>query len=1108
MYKVSLKVLTYCLTASLLIFCAGCTQDQSDNQLSQTTTAALDGPLFQMVDPAHSNLQFSNQIQETDAQNYIFYNYFYNGGGVSLGDINNDGLIDIYLSANQQSNKLYLNKGNLQFEDITAKAGVADATGWTTGVNMIDINGDGWLDIYVCKAGYQNFELRQNKLYINDGKMGFTEQAKTYGLNDDGFATQSYFLDYDKDGDLDMYLVNHRHDFKNNTKLSQRIDNDLVPELSDKLFRNDGNNRFTEVGKAAGIMNKAWGLSATIADFNDDGWEDIYVANDFMQPDYLYINNQKGGFTNQVQDYMRHISFYSMGSDISDINNDGLPDLVVLDMVAEDHVRSKRNMASMSNFNFWSMVERGYHYQYMQNSLQLNNGKGSFSEISQLAGISKTDWSWAPLLADFDNDGYKDLFVTNGIKRDVTDNDFKLQLAALQKAGKKINYQQLLNMMPSNTQANYIFQNNGDLSFSKKTMAWGLSRSVNSNGSAYADLDNDGDLDLVVNNLDAVAAIYKNTSNTANNYLDVQLKGNTKNPMGIGAKITLQSEAGLQYQEQYLSRGFQSSVSPVLHFGLGKTPQIDRLTVAWPDGTESILQNVKVNQRLVVEQKQAKKFARTQQKPKRTFQELDPKTLGIDYRHQEKNYDDFLKEILLPHKHSQHGPYLAKADVNGDGLEDFFVGGAAGSAGALYVQDQAGKFQQLSENTWKKDKAYEDLGLVFFDADQDEDLDLYVVSGSNEFPEQSPLLQDRLYLNDGKGNFKKANNRLPKMLTSGLRVRAADFDGDGDQDLFVGGRVVPAKYPQTPRSYLLQNDKGYFKDVTKSIAPELASCGMVTDAIFTDVDQDKDLDLLVVGEWMPIQLYKNEQNKLVLQEEPSLAKTNGWWFSIRAGDFDGDGDQDYMVGNLGKNKKFKANYDSPFHVYCNDFDDSGSLDIVLSSESTGTQLPVRGRECSSQQMPFIKEKFPTYKQFAEASLDDIYGEKLASATHLEAYTFASSYLQNNGDGSFELIKLPNPAQIGPITGMWIDDYNQDKALDVIAIGNIYGSEVETVRYDASVGVLLEGNSQAAFKAITNLQSGIRTNGDAKDILLIERGTHPALLLVSLNNQAVQTFRQN
>ncbi len=1104
------------LIAALLFACA-CGPDRKG---SPATTAPADSvKLFTLLPAEQTNVHFSNNIPESEQINILTYEYLHNGGGVATGDLNNDGLADLYFTANLLPNRLFLNKGNLTFEEISEKAGVQGHPGWKTGAALADVNADGLLDIYVCFSGNVPPEGRSNQLFINNGDLTFTDRAAAYGLDDKGYGTQAAFLDYDRDGDLDVFVLNHNIvPLDNFNPAAMRKVRD--PYVGDKLYRND-NGHFTDVSQPAGLTGNpmGYGLGIAVGDLDNDGWPDLYVSNDFLEHDYLYHNNGDGTFTEKLKASMKHVSQFSMGNDIADFNNDGLLDVMVLDMVAEDNYRQKTNMRGMDRRKFYYAVEDGFHYQYMINTLQLNNGNGTFSEVAQLAGVSNTDWSWAGLLTDFDNDGWKDLYVTNGYKKDVADKDYvnyeKKRLDQLKEepgANPKAVVGELLAKIPSTKIKNYVYRNNGDLTFAKRTEAWGLDQPAFSNGASYADLDNDGDLDLVVSNIDEKAFVYRNNRAQlpGHHYLRLRLKGPAKNPFGVGARVVLTGPQGQQVQEHYPTRGFQSSVEPVVHFGLGNADRVQTLTVTWPDGNTQQLGNVGADRVLTLNYADARPAAAQPAAAPRLFADYT-RQAGVDYRHRENAFDDFEKETLLPHRMSTFGPGLAVADVNGDGLEDFFVGGAKGFAAKLFLQRPGGTFAAAPSQPWTADKEAEDTGAAFFDADGNGAADLYVVSGGGEFAPDSPLLQDRLYLNDGKGNFRKAANALPVMLSSGSRVVPADYDRDGDVDLFVGGRLVPGKYPFPARSYLLQNDGGRFTDVTATVAPELAEAGMVTDAAWGDFDSDGRLDLTVVGEWMPVLLLRNAGGKFTsVTAKAGLGESSGWWFSVAAGDFDRDGDLDLVAGNLGRNYKYKASAKEPFEVYCSDFDENGALDIVLGYYNGGSLYPLRGRQCSSEQMPFIKEKFPDYKTFGLARLQEVYGEEsLEKALHYQAKTFATSYFENRGDGTFAATAFPNAVQLSAINAILPGDYDGDGHADLLMAGNLYASEVETPRGDAGIGVFLRGNGKGQFRPVPSRQSGFYADGDVKDMRLIRLGTAGALgVLAARNNDSLQLIRVN
>ncbi|GAA4890060.1 VCBS repeat-containing protein [Flaviramulus aquimarinus] len=1033
----------------IIVNCVGCTK-KNDNISFQDGKNTV----FTFIPQSHSKIDFENKVEENLYFNFLNFSYIYNGGGVAVGDINNDGLEDIYFTSNQNSNKLYLNKGNFVFEDITERARVEDDQGWSTGVTMVDINNDGWLDIYVCKSGsLKNRKGRQNKLFINQKNNTFKEEALKYGLQEYSFSTQAHFLDYDKDGDLDMFLVNHRADFNNNVLLS---DPSLQPRLTkddvDRLFRND-NGTFVDVTKKAGVAKKAWGLSASIGDFNNDSWPDIYVANDFLEPDFLYINNKNGTFTDEILTRFKHISANSMGSDFADINNDLLPDLLVLDMMAADRKRGKENMATMSTAKFNRMVNKGYHHQYMSNMLQLNNGNETFSEIGQFSSIAKTDWSWAPLIADFDNDGFNDIFITNGIENDLSNQDFRNRMRKNIRNRKKVSLEEAIDMIPSTKLANYMFTNNADYTFKDVSVDFGFDTRINSNGAAYADFDNDGDLDLVLNNQSDKASVYRN--NTEANYITIHLEGPEQNIKGIGAKVEVYTNNTQQLKALYASRGYQSSVSYNLNFGLGTSKTIDSLKVVWNDNKTQTLTNIEGNKRLTLSYSKAKKDDVISKKETPLFNSVSASSIGINYKHKAVSFNDYNMQLLLPQKQTTIDQALTVADINNDGLDDIFIGNTMGFPAELYIQNNLGAFLKTNQDLFEKDKAYNDNNALFFDIDNDNDLDLYVASGNYSQSEKSPLLQDRLYINDGKGHFSK--RRLPKMLSITKAIAANDFDNDGDLDLFIGGRVVSGKYPNAPTSYLLENRKGNFINVTSKRAIDLQSIGLVNDALFSDYDNDGDNDLIVTGEWMPISFFNNNKGVFTKVDLPTDTKT-GWFQTIKAIDYDADGDDDYFVGNFGKNNKFHPTDQSPLHIYANNFDDNTSYDMALSKESNGDLFPIRGKECSSQQTPFLNEKIETFKEFANSNIIDVYGkENIETALHLETSSFSSYYVQNNGNGNFEFMLLPNKAQFGPTLDFEFLDLDKDGILEVLGVGGIYDSEVETIRYDASQGYILTHN---------------------------------------------------
>ena len=949
--------------------------------------------LFSKINSNYTGINFENKLTETHKFNYFTFPYMYLGGGVSVGDINNDGLDDIFFTGNMVSNRLYLNKGNLKFEDISESAGVLGDERWYTGTTFVDINQDGYLDIYCSVGGKKG--PHNNVLYINNKDNTFTERAAEYGIDCDGINMQSTFFDYDKDGDLDLYVTTYPPtSFVAPIEYYKYMLTNHPDEDSDRLYRND-NGHFTDVTEEAGLSSFGLTLGVVISDLNNDGYSDIYLSNDFNAPDFMFINNQDGTFTNQINTCLQQTSFFGMGVDIADFNNDGFFDIFQLDMSSPDHYRSKANMSSMNPEVYYKSVAIGLHHQDMQNTLQMNNGNEQgelplFSNISRLAGVSSTDWSFGALFADFDNDGWKDIFVANGIRRDVNNKDFYAKYRKLfdqlenspdyKDKEKKAGLLKLLEEIPSEKLSNFIFQNNKDLTFKNRIKEWGLEEKTFSNGVAYSDLDNDGDLDLIINNLEDKASIYRNNS-TNQNYLSIILNGKNK-VLPNESKVIIYTPEGLQVQEHNLVRGYLSSMPPVLHFGIGSEKQVDSVLVYWPNGQITKLKGVKANQKLTINYDESVSSSRIssniKKQAKKLFQTIKDTTLFI---HKENPYDDFKQEILLPHKNSTLGPAIAVGDLNGDGLDDYIVGGSVEQPAAVYLQNKEGGFNSLHIDALEKDKYHEDLGILIFDLDKDGDNDFYIASGGNEFEVNSEGYLDRFYENLGNNNFKRNRETLPNIRISGLNISTSDFDHDGDLDIFVGGRLTPKKYPYPANSYLLKNistpGNPKFVNVTNEVFPDLNSLGLVTASIWSDFDEDGWDDLVVVGEWMPIKFFKNNKGTFIDVSKHLLNDdTRGWWFSINKGDFDNDGDEDFILGNLGKNYKYQASKSNPFKVYLNDFDKNKSLDIVLSHKSGDKEVPVRGRECSSQQMPAIESKFKDYNSFASASLNQIYTSKL------------------------------------------------------------------------------------------------------------------------------------
>lgn len=1066
--------------------------------------------IFKKLHNDSTGISFANHLKESDLLNYFTYPYIYMGGGIAAGDINNDGLIDLFFSGNMVHNKVYLNLGNLKFEDITETAGLKGDNRWYTGTTMADVNNDGFLDIY-CLVGGQSLP-KENQLFINNGDNTFTEKAKEFGLADIGNSVDASFFDYDNDGDLDVFVANYPiTPFSYNSyNYKMRMDR-VTDQESDHLYRNDGDH-FTKVTDQANVKMYSLSLSVTVSDLNQDGFKDIYVSNDFGSPDCMYINNQDGTFTDKIKETTNHTSFYGMGVDIADFNNDGLLDILQMDMNAESNRRSKANMASMNPLMFKNIEKIGFQYQFMQNTLQLGLGTPDgvtpkFSDVSRLAGISSTDWSWSSLFADLDNDGWKDVFISNGTRREINNKDYFASLK-----GEKKHKDSLLSKslsIPSEKIDNYVFKNNKDLTFDKANALWGIEYEGFSNGAVYADLDNDGDLEIILNNIDDYATIFENKSSESNNYVVFNFSGNAKNTFGLGCRVDLDLDTYQQTQELTLSRGFQSSVAPNLHFGLGDLKLIKEAKITWPDGKVEILKNLEVNKYLNIHYKNAQFKDQLKSEQLLAFNSFTD-TLAI-YKHKENDYDDFKYEILLPHKTSQFGPGIAVGDINDDGLDDFYVGAASKYPGGLFYQNLDGTFTQQKTKLLIDDRQHEDIGALIFDADGDGDNDLYIVSGGNEFKSNSEMLQDRLYINIGKGKLVKNKTALPNIPTSGSRVTAHDFDKDGDLDLFVGGRLLPANYPYPVNSYLLENisksGKPQFK-IHEQNEALFTKLGLVTTSLWVDYDNDGWEDLFVSGEWMPITVFKNEKGRFKnVTENLGLSDTVGWWFSLSSGDFDKDGDLDIICGNLGLNYKYKANKKETFDIYLNDFDGNNINDIVLSYYNEGKKYPVRGRQCSAQQMPNIKKKYETYNEFSTATLTDVYEEsKLDNAVHYQVKSFASIYLENVDNG-FKQHVLPNAVQISPINQILVNDFDNDGYLDAVLAGNLFASEVETPRADAGYGMFLKGNGKGKLKPIESKDSGLFTNGDVKDLAEIKIKNQNYIISVK-NNDFLQFIKIN
>jgi len=1101
------------LSGFALIFLFSCGHPHNDNTL------------FTEMPSSITHIDFRNEIHENEDYNILTYEYLYNGAGVAVGDLNGDGLPDIYFTGNMTSNKLYLNKGDFHFEDVTAQAGVQGRAKWKTGAVIADVNGDGLLDIYVCYSGPGADEERKNELYINQGvKNGipvFREQAAAFGLDAPGtYTTTVAFFDMDKDGDLDMFMVNHADMFFNPFFNTDRLRAKRHPKFGNRLYRND-NGHFVDISEQAHIDGSGlnFGLSVSISDIDGDGYPDIYVTNDYDERDFMYLNNHNGTFREVLTKATRHISEFAMGSDIADYNNDGLPDIAVLDMLPEDNHRQKL-LRGPDNYDKYTMrAEHGFHYQQMRNTLQMNNGVGPdsvpiFSEVGQLAGMSNTDWSWAPLFADFDNDGWKDLFISNGIFRDITNLDFVkytsgYTVGQAEKMGDKLEMWKLVQEMPSTKKNNYLFHNNHDLTFTNVSGDWGLSRHTVSNGAAYVDLDNDGDLDLVINTLNDAPILYRNNTSQSHpeHYLRLRLEGSGLNTAGLGAKVYVTTNTDRQMQEQYTSRGFQSSIDPIMHFGLGKD-SIAGIRVIWPAGRITELPAVHADTLLTIREKDATDSTQVPPHPRTPSLYTDvTASSGINYIHKGSSFVDFKVSPLLPFQVSHVGPCLAKGDVNKDGLEDLFIGGSAGQESILYLQTPDGTFRPAASQPWNNDKDHTNTSALFFDADGDGDADLYLVSGGADYPNGSRNYQDRLFENDGKGNFTLLPDALPAETISGGVVRAADYDKDGLPDLFVGGKLVPNLFPASPESLILKNKsaKGHiFFEKDKSQHDSLLhQPGMVSDACWIDLNKDGWPDLVVAGLFMPVTIFENKQGQLTDRTSAyGLSNSQGWWTTLLPGDFDHDGNIDLIAGNLGTNTQFRASNEQPLQIYYGDFSGNGTFDPILTYYIQGKPYPYASRDELLRELPAQQKKFSRYASYADAQIEDLFTpQQLAAAKTGNIHILTSSFLHNDSGRHFSITPLPNQAQISVINGMVATD-----SAGLILAGNLYPFRAQLGPLDAGIGLILKDNGKGSFTPQPYTQTGLYIRGDTRSLIEI-KGKKYSFLAAAAYGGPVQILRR-
>lgn len=1112
------------LYISLLSLFAACEKNTSSGGEIEPVSETLPevSARFTLMSSEVTGIKYSNQFKEDYNYNIYTYEYIYNGCGVAAGDVNGDGLPDLYFATSFGPNRLFLNQGNFTFIDITKVAGVPGLEGFKTGVNMADVNGDGRLDLYSCRTSKTDDGLKTNFLYINMGNKPvggklipyFEEQAVELGLDDNSDSNQACFFDFDRDGDLDVFILNHRIGFKDAGKLRvreqpdgsvKRITTPETPFESNQLFRND-NGKFVDVTEKAGLLNSAFGLSVTPMDMNKDGWMDLYVANDFVEPDHIYINNGNGTFTDHYYDYLRHSSQNSMGSDLADINNDGLNDIIVVDMKAEDPFRYKELAHGMVYDRYNLLVQYDYGRQVVRNVLQINNGNDTYSEIGQYAGIDATDWSWAPLIADFDNDGWKDIYITNGYRRDITNLDYMNYVRdSLERTGgvtprRFPDIYEVLKHIPEKKLNNYLYINSGNLSFINASKQAGMDHLSFSNGAAYADLDQDGDLDLIVNNLDEPVFIYRN--DIANrNWLQITVTENDQIPVSYGTTAELYAGGTYQYQVLNTLKGFLSSSEPLIHFGLGTLPVVDSLIITWPSGDKEIMRNVTVNQRLNLKKGSGQPYTdRRVELVTPIFS--DDANLG-NWIHQENSFVDFKTEKLIPYMLSAEGPCLSVADLNGDGLDDVFAGNGAGAPASVFMQNASGQFTKASLPALERDASYEDCGAVFEDFDADGDLDMIVISGGHEQPDKSTAYKTRHYLNDGQGAFSPVND-FPDIRSNAGVVKSFDYDADGDMDVIIGGRSVPGRFPTAPESFLLKNEQGKFTNVTQDVFPALKDLGMITDIEVADLNGDGQPEVVFSGEWMPVTVYSWDGKGFTDQTKAfGFEKTNGWWKAIEIADIDQDGDPDIIAGNMGLNHRLKASVSQPVTLITNDFDNNGFLDPIMCFYYNGKLFPYAGRDAIIAQIPRLKKKFTRYKPYTTATVEDIFTKsELSASTYHYTYTFETTLFVNEG-GKFSKQTLPYQVQLHPTNDIIIHDFDRNGKPDILCAGNFLYAETETAELDAGNGTLLLQNADGSFSFEENRKHGFWASDEVRELKLIKRANGKSAVLVGNNNGPIQ-----